>query len=237
MDEFDIRLLLVLLFFMFRSTLASLFRKLKNKIIKPTAPVFNVTFEFKNLDPIVLENQIIIIPEHVIKGAIAIYDEIQTIPQIQSKTLTFLEEKFYADQENKKFAHAAIQTFRAWNSGIMLKIIDPANQLPRRARKLIVPAITPASYNDFLLHNFLGIQNATLMPETLDRLQRQYAAFFNTYTLEDNEFLLAWAQRCILTNRYLIIFNADADPKIQTCVPLLDIQNITHTFLGIEKLK
>ncbi|MFH2060180.1 MAG: hypothetical protein ABIJ59_14920 [Pseudomonadota bacterium] len=236
MDQYDIRLIGVVLFLIFGSFFIALFRKLKNKIIKPTAPTFTVTFDFKNQDSIILENQIIIIPEHVIQGAIAIYDDIQTIPEIQSKNLVMLEEKFRNDQENKKFAQAAIQTFRAWNSGIMLKIIDPDKRLPRRARQLIVPAITPASYRDFVLYNFLGVQNADLMPETLNKLQQQYAVFFNDYTLDENEFLLAWAQRSILTNRHLIIFSTDDEPKIDKCVPLLDIQNVTQTRVGIEKL-
>lgn len=237
MDQYDIRLIGVVLFLVFGSFFIAFFRKLKNKIIKPTAPTFTVTFDFKNQGPTILENIIIIIPEHVINGAIAIYDDIQIIPEIQSKTLVMLEEKFRVDQENKKFAQAAIQTFRAWNSGIMLKIIDPNKQLPRRTRKLIVPAITPASYREFVLYNFLGVLNADLMPETLNRLQRQYAVFFNDYTLHENEFLLAWAQRSILTNRHLIIFSGDDEPKIEKCVPLLDIQNVTQTQLKIEKLK
>lgn len=236
MDEFDIRLILVVLFLIFGSTLFAFIRKLKNKILKPTAPTFTITFDIKNQNPIILENQTIIIPEHVIKGTIAIYEDIQTITKIESKMLAQLEEQFYSDQANKKFARAAIQTFRAWNSGIMLKIIDPDNQYSRKAKKTIVPALTPASFKDFVLYNFLGVQNADLMPETANRLQQQYDIFFNDYTLNKNEFLLAWAQRCILTNRHLIIFNAENEPKIEMCIPLLDIQNITQTRLGLEKL-
>jgi len=239
MDEFDIRLILVLLFIIFGSSLIAYFRKLKHKLFKPNIPVFKVIYNLKHEEPIILENQTLIIPEHLILGAVAAYDDIQTIPEIESGTqsvlLEQLENKFYSKQENKIFATAAIKAFRAWHSGAMLKILDPHNQFSKKQKKQIMPAVTAPAFQEFVIYTFLGIENADLMPETMSKLQKQYAVFFNDYTFEEGEFLLAWANQCMMTNKHLILFNDDDTPKIKSCILLPDIQGITVTEVGFKK--
>lgn len=240
MPDFDYRLLIALLLIIFASTLFSLARKLKNKIFKPSAPVFKTTFTVKDQPPLTFNRQMLIIPEEIYLNAKAAYPDIQVIPDIEpGKRLDLLEQleaAFLDQQENKAFALAAIQTFRAWHSGLALTVFDPDHQLKKKERKDLIPSISKPGFDQFVFYRFLGIQNADLMPKTMNRMQDQYSVFFEEYPLNENEFLLAWAEQTMLTNRHLILFNSQKTPAIEHVIPLTDIESVSIEPMGMEKL-
>lgn len=236
MDEFDIRILAVLIFLIFGSTLTMLVRKFKNRIFRPKLPVYSMTIRAGGLETTPVSDVVIPLPEGLVNGAVNAFDRIQTIPDIRSDLLEELEERFFAQQENKAFAKAAVHAFRAWQTGIMLQILDPDNQLSKKARKPFQPAITAPEFKQFVFFTFLGVQNPDLMPAAVQSLQAQYTAFFRTYRFRKNEFLLGWAQHLMLTNQALILFSRNNTPEIEQTIPLQKVKTISYTPVGLKRL-
>lgn len=237
MDEFDIRLIAVLLFLVFGSTLVAMIRKMKFKIFKPKVPVYDITITSECENPVTFTGMAITLPETLVSGTKKACEQIQYLPEITSDHLDILEEKFLANQENKIFARIAIQTFRAWHSGVMLTILDPDNQFSQQEKKPFVPKINHPEFDQFVLYTFLGVQNGHLMPKTMRQLQAQYAHFFRAYDFGEDEYLLGWAQQVILTSQNLVLFTTGDTIKIQTCIPISKIQNITQIQTGIKRLE
>lgn len=237
MDEFDIRIIIVLLLVVFGSTLAAFARKLKNKIFKPGAPVYTVRFESKNRSPVEQPGIIIPLPDGLVNGAVAAFETLQTLPDIEDDLLNILEERFISGQENKAFAKAAVNTFKAWHGGMMLAVIDPDGQFSSKAKKPFLPKINNPEFEKFVLYTFLGVQNSELMPETSKKLQNQYQRFFESYELKENEFLLGWAQQAMLTNQNLIFFTDEPAPEIEFIIPVPDLKGMSLIQTGLERLK
>ena len=236
MDEFDIRILIVLLLVIFGSTLAAFVRKMKNKIFKPGAPVFDVVFEFEDRAPVHQTGIMVPLPEGLISGAVSAYESVQDLPEISDKLLPILEEKFLAGQKNKPFARAALQTFRAWHTGVMLTILDPDSQFSNKAKKPFQPKINNPEFEQFVLYTFLGVQNSQLMPRTMESIQDQYRKFFQSDKLAETEYHIGWAQQAMLTSRNLVIFNSGKTPDNLAVIPIPEIKRMSLNQTGMEKL-
>ena len=236
MDETQIRLLIVLLFLVFGSTLVTLIKKFRTRIFTPTVPVFQMIIRQAGQDTITLENLIMIIPAHIISGAASAAGRIEQIPRITSKTVQQAADEFYRGQENKAFAAAAIQTYRAWQNGLMLKVVDPEGTLSENEQKNLVPDDSITGFNDFVLYSFLGVQNSDRMPVTMKQLQRQYMIFFREYPIDGNEFILAWSLGAMLTSRTLLIFNIESEPEISSIIPLSGIKDVKISETGTRKI-
>lgn len=237
MDQFDIRLIVVVLFLIFGSTFVGLFKKFKNKIFKPSGATNTIKISLKNDEQIALEDIIVPIPDHVINSAVQNFESVQTIPPLDSEDLEILEERFLKEQDNEQFAKLATKSFRAWRSGLMLKILDPEGQFTKKQKKYFVPAINAPGYKEFVLFTFLGVQNAQLMPETTKQLQEQYSLFFKEVSFDENEFLVAWGLGLILSNKRLFVFTQGKIPRIKNIIALTDIKNVTQETTGIKKLQ
>lgn len=237
MDETQIRLIIIVVILAFGSTFVAFFKKIRNWIFKPSAPIFQMVFQFKDNSTLTLEDRVMIIPKQVLMGAKEAHDDIQQIPPIESNLISQLAADFYEEQKNKNFAKAAVQTYRAWHHGLMLKAMDPDDTYSKKDKKLIQPDDSPTGFNSFVLYTFLAVQNSERMPKVTAKLQKQYEEFFNNYPLDENEFILSWSLGCMLTNRNLIIFSTDEHPKIQKQVAVSDVLNVDIEQTGIEKLR
>lgn len=236
MDQFDIRLIIVVLFLVFGSTLIKFVKKIRNKIFKPTGATHTITIETKNGEKIVLEDTIIPIPADIINAAVENHDSVQTIPPIESRDLEILEERFVSEQENQVFATVATNSFRAWRSGLMLKIIDPHDRFSKKQKKYFIPIINAPGYKDFVFQTFLGVQNADLMPKAIKALQEQYTLFFQEVSFDEHEFMVAWGLGLMLSNKRLFVFTQGKMPRIQKIIPLVEIKQVIQENTGVRKL-
>ena len=109
MDQYDIRLIIVVIFLVFGSALFGIIRKLKNKIIKPSAPAFSLTVTVQEQEPVVFENQVLVLPAHVITGARDAHKEIETIP-ITKKAY----QRTIDVEEQSQDVQALIREHEAW---------------------------------------------------------------------------------------------------------------------------
>ncbi|MCD4779849.1 MAG: hypothetical protein K8S27_04785 [Candidatus Omnitrophica bacterium] len=209
-------------------TVFTVSKKLRYKIFKSRSPVYKLTFDLKNGQKISLEDVVVIVPQSIVMQAVKEFGSMQKIPRIDSKDLTRFETDMYNDYDDNAYVKGAIKTFRAWHAGFILKIVDPLNIFPEEERSVYVPKINEEDFQDFIYVVFMDINNAETMPETTKRIRRQFDVFLAKFFSDENEFLISWAERCLLTNKRVVIMTNDEIPDLQHSIPLDQIVQYTE---------
>jgi hypothetical protein len=203
----QIKFLAILLALIAFGALSTLFRKMRLW----NAPRHTVVIRLSNDETITINDILITLNAQAVQNVIRNADNTSAPLPVESEAKLAEKEHAYLNAAtDKNCAKYAVNTFRAYASGRMQKFIPNSSEDPKP---------TVDDFDEFV-SEFCGLREQ----EGIPHLAAQLRLVYNSCPAADDEALVGWGDRHVLTTCRLTILSTGKTPSIERNIPLRDIQ-------------